>query len=478
MYALMYFDVEDFLSPPDHPVHQLPRQFAEIMEKHGLRGSFHIHGEKVRFMERHNQRSVIEAIRRHDVSLHFDRGSIHPTTGEQVSNLDWFQGVDRVLFRELPGFQTLERVLGKCSALTRHGATFAPQMVYAAGKMGKAFFSSPFQLPGRNVVWYCNNIFIATGEGGSFDRIYRDTPQFDAKLEEQNDHLRRRMGKVDLAPLFGCHPLITIMEEFPCGINFAYGCAPPPNEWKPPQMIEGVSIPTILENFERRIEALANFPGLEWSTTGEIAEMYGRRPVRVSDRIVEEGARAVVEHGGPTFTDALSAGELLCLLARRRLAPASAYDVPQVMGPVVQRPEAVRAFKAPSSLRNVCLEIVEHALGSGYLPECLGARNGNMAIEAALLALACDAVGADPSSVKELRLSVEAIPGVAEACEDADNLRKWRVHGPAFNQETISRHFRQQAWTLKPALRADEYGEGVETGRHLNPALPFAMQGS
>ena len=84
MYSLLYFDTEDFCSAPDAPVHQLPGQMAEIMSKHGFTGCFHIHGEKVRFMERHGQTDVIAAVGKHDVSLHHDRGSVHPTTAEEV----------------------------------------------------------------------------------------------------------------------------------------------------------------------------------------------------------------------------------------------------------------------------------------------------------------------------------------------------------------------------------------------------------
>lgn len=475
MYCLMYFDVEDFLSEPDHPVHLLPLQFAEIMARHGLQGSFHILGEKVRFMERHNQKRVIEAVRQHDVSLHFDRGSVHPTTAEEVSHLDWFEGVDRVLFRELPGIQTLERVFGKCSAITRHGSTYATQIAYAAGKMGKPFFSSPFNLAGRNVAWFCNNLAIATGEGGSFDREYKDTPAFDKKLEAQNEYLRAQMGKVDLVPLFGCHPLITIMEEFPDGINFIRGARPPREQWKAPVMIKGVSIPTIMANFERRIKGLSEFPGLEWTTTGGIARLYGRRPVRVSDRVVLEGARAVAANGGPTYTQALSAGELLCLLARRKLAPARIYEVPQIMGPVKACKETVRNVMSIRDMRATCLEIVGHMQDSGYLPECLGRESENISLESALLALACDAAGLDLGAVKSPRLTVDAIPGFSSAAQEVSRLKDWRIHAPDFGQESVSKYFRWQAWTLKPAFRADEYGPGVETGTHLNPALPFAM---
>ena len=474
MYALLYFDVEDFLSPPDHPVHRLPGQFAEILSRHGLPGSFHIMGEKVRFMERHRQTEVIEAIRPHDVSLHFDRGSVHPTTAEEVSHLDWFEGVDRVLFRELPGVQTLQRVFGKCSALTRHGSTYAAQIGYAAGKLGLPFFSSPFNLPGRNVAWFCNNLAIATGEGGAFDREYRDTPAFEKKLVQQEAHLRGR--RVDLVPLFGCHPLITILQDFPCGINFVHGARPPRETWRAAEMVPGVSIETVLANFERRIRALAAFPGLTWTTTGGIATLYGRRPVRVSDAVVLDGARAVVAQGGPTHTAALTAGELLFLLARRKLAPADAYEVPQVMGPVAATAGAYLSPCTLADLRAASLEITERILLSGYLPEALETVAGRPALEVALLALACDAAGAALASVPAPRLTVDAIPGFTEAAAEVATLKNWRIHEPEFDQEAVSRYFRWQAWTLKPAFAAEEYGPGIELGTHLNAMLPFALQ--
>ena len=110
MYGLIYFDTEDYISPPESPCHTLPGQLADIMHKHGLPGCFHIIGQRARFWERRRMTAVIESIKRHDVSLHYDRGSIHPTTAEEVSELDWFGGVDRVFFRELPGFQALDRI--------------------------------------------------------------------------------------------------------------------------------------------------------------------------------------------------------------------------------------------------------------------------------------------------------------------------------------------------------------------------------
>ena len=474
MYALIYFDTEDFFSPPDHPVHRLPGQLARVMTRHGLTGCFHIHGEKARFMERHGQRDVIDAIRRHDVSLHFDRGSVHPTTAEEVSQLGWFEGVERVLFRELPGFQALERIFGKCSALTQHGGTFAAQIVFAAGRLGRPFFYSPFRLPGKNIVWFCQNLLIGGYQAGfSFDQLYRDTPRFEEQLAKVEGYLAGRVREYDFTAMFGCHPVITVMERFPDAINFGRGAAPPPGEWQPPTMIEGVSIPLILENFERLVGTLVAQPGVEWTDVAGLHERFGARPVRVADEVVLRGAQAVVDHGGPTFTDELSAAELLYLLAKRVLASAESYEVPQVMGPAQRegrpaaRPEAV----APEVIAE---EIVAAGNASGYLPPELSEARGAITPEQALIVLACAALERDLIPADQRQESVEAIPGVPEAIANLRRARDWRCHGQQYHPAGILDPFRRQCWTLKPAFTADGYGPGVALGRHVNPMFERA----
>jgi hypothetical protein len=469
MYALIYFDTEDFVSPPDHPVHQLPGQFAEIMTRHGLPGCFHIHGEKARFMERHGQREVIEAVSRHDVSLHYDRGSIHPTTAEEVSQLPWFEGIARTIFRELPGFQALERIFGKCSSLTQHGGTFAAQIVYAAGKLGMPFFYSPFRLPGRNVVWYCQNLLIGGYQAGfHFDTFYRDTPKFEEQLAKVDGYLSERAREYDYSAMFGCHPIITVMKEFPCCLNWLRGSAPEPERWVAPEMIEGVSIPLIMQNFERLVQALVTHPCVQWTDVAGITQLFGARPVRVSDELVLRGAEAVHVAGGPTFTDELSAAELLFLLARRLLRPAEGYDVPQVMGPI--EPESAPSARlADLSAQAVAEEITRACYVSGYLPARLSELCGRINPEQALLVLSSEALGRELPPADAQRPTVDAIPGVPEALKIARAYRNWRPHGRDYRQTPILEHMRRQCWTLKPALLAEQYGEGVQLGRHLNP---------
>ena len=474
MLSLLYFDTEDFCSPPDSLVHRLPGQMADIMHRHGFVGSFHIHGEKVRFMERHGQDDVIESIRKHDVSLHYDRGSIHPTTAEEVSNLGWFDGVERVLFRELTGFQTLHRVFGKCTSITQHGGTFAAQIVYAVGKMGYPFFYSPFTIPGRGVCWYCNNLLMAGARAPGipyFDRSYRVTPEFEGFLSRVDPFLTDRAKLVDFSPMFGCHPVNTMMEAFPDKVNFSDGASPPRAEWKPPTPVEGVSIPLILENFERLIVKLVAHPDVEWTTVAGIVARYENRPVTVSDDLVLEGARAVLENRGPTYTSVLTAGELLYLLAQRMKRQADTYEVPQVMGPTESDPGPQVDPSQAGAPDGIAGQILDAVNGSGYLPAFLDAESGRVSPEAALIALACRAADVSPAGGCDWNPSIDAMPNLAEAIEKVKGYKAWTPHGPQYNQEGILKHFRQQAWTLKPAMPKGDYPEGVRLGRELNAMI-------
>ncbi len=470
MYALIYFDTEDYFSPPDSPVHRLPGQLAEIMTRHGLPGCFHIHGEKARFMERHEQTDVIEAVSKHDVSLHFDRGSVHPTTAEEVSQLGWFEGVARVLFREVPGFQALERIFGRCSAITRHGGTLAAPIIYACGMLGKPYFHSPFRLPGRNVAWYCNALTIGGYQAGwHFDRVYRDTPAFEEQLARVDDYLQQRARTHDYTAMFGCHPLITVMKQFPDAVNFRHGAAPPPSRWKAPEMVDDVSIPTILRNFERLVMTLVEQPNVEWTTVAGIDELYGARPARVNDAIVLQGAERVLDAGGPTFTDELTAAELLFLLALRVLDERQWWEVPQVMGPLAEPSAPPVADGSALPIEPVAEEIVRACRASGYLPAQLSAGNGSLRLEQAMLLLASHALGHAPEVSDRQPSYAETIPGVADALQIVRGCEDWRPHGQQFNLRGITEPFLRQCWTLKPAFTVREYQAGVESGRQLNP---------
>ena len=472
MYGLLYFDVEDFFSPPDAPVHRFPARIADMLTRRGFPGCFHVHGEKARFMERHGQADVIEALARHDVSLHSDRGSIPPSTAEEVSRLGWFEGLERVMLREAPGFQTIDRLFGKCSSLTRHGGNWAPQIVVASGRLGRPYFDSPLRHPSRSVFWYGGNLAVSGSHARlAPDGTYREDATADKARGRMLEYVEEQSRKVDFAAVSGGHVCRMLRDEIPEVFYFSYGRVPRANGRLSMPEPRDISYDRVLENLERLVEELAKRSDVEWTDVAGISRLYGKRPVRVSEHIVEHAARKVLNQGGPAYTNHLSAAEALYLMAVRHFAPSDSYEVPMVMGPVCE-PKEDCELATRADLDQVARGVLRACEETGYLPTCIETDAGRVTPASALALLSCQAAGRAPVSVRHWNLSINAMPGVEEGAAILRTYSNWRCFSPAYDWQEVRRFFRLQCWTLKPAMPAHEYPEGVELGTWDNAMLP------
>ncbi|MDY7009917.1 MAG: hypothetical protein SVV80_04105 [Planctomycetota bacterium] len=482
MLSLLYLDVEDFVSPPDHPSHRLPGEFARIMTKHNFGGGcFHIIGQKVRHMVQHAQEDDLKAIADHDVSLHYDRGSIHPTTAEETSNLSWHEAVSRVLFRERPGVDLLLDVFGKCSALTRHGWTWSASIAYAAGRMGLPFFNGPIRPPDHGVTWMCNNLDIRGLETELLlDQVYRDTPKFEQRLKQVLKNLDELTRRTDYSAMFGCHPSYTLYRDF-ADHNFYEGQNPKLADCGPPAEA-GANVATVLRNFERYVVALKAAPNVTWTNVAGIRNLYRYRPVRVARRHLEEFARKVVERRGPTYTDVLTAAEGLVLLARARLALAESYEVPTVMGPLsaMRNPGESGSLRTTGgsvlsddkALTDLSVGLIDYVYGTGFIPaycELPGADiridPANLVVRLAFALLGSDAEAVGPLDIDEPTL----LDGLDIPSKDV--LEKWLPHGSQYAAQSVLDDLSDQAWTLKPAFKKDDYPDDVETAQYEMPMI-------
>ena len=66
---------------------------------------------------------------------------------------------------------------------------------------------------------------------------------------------------------------------------------------------------------------------------------------------------------------------------------------------------------------------------------------------------------------------MRVIPGVEEALENVRMNVRWRPHLGWYYEPGIIAPFLRQCWTLKPAMVAEDYGDGVQVGRYLNPVF-------
>jgi hypothetical protein len=107
MYLFICFDVEDIVHPDSDDV---ARDIAEMLAADGITASMFVGGEKARLWERRGRWDVISAVGRHDVGLHTDHHSIHPTVSEYLADRGWSDGVKEAMRVEGPAAGDLARI--------------------------------------------------------------------------------------------------------------------------------------------------------------------------------------------------------------------------------------------------------------------------------------------------------------------------------------------------------------------------------
>src|ERR1044071_7763853 len=97
MYVYVCFDVEDLVHPDSDDI---ALDIGEILADEGVVASMYVVGEKARLWEQRGRTDVIAAVGQHDVGLHTNRHSIHPTVSEYLADKDWQAGVAEAIRQE------------------------------------------------------------------------------------------------------------------------------------------------------------------------------------------------------------------------------------------------------------------------------------------------------------------------------------------------------------------------------------------
>ena len=133
-YVTLMFDVEDLCWPGSDDI---PIDLAGILTRHKATGTFFVVGEKARLWRSRGRTDVIAALALHDVGLHTDLHSVHPTVSEYLAPCEWDDGVDEALRREAPGFESIEQIFGRpASSWGQAGSTWGPQRHAALSRAG------------------------------------------------------------------------------------------------------------------------------------------------------------------------------------------------------------------------------------------------------------------------------------------------------------------------------------------------------
>lgn len=468
MDAILYFDTEDTVSPPEAGTDDIILWLADLLTAHGLRGCFHIIGDKARLLEARGRADVIHAMQRHDVSSHFNAGSAHPMTVEQVAAADWHQGVRLTLENEQKGFDDIQRILGRCSALTRHGSSYAPQIVRAAGLCGKMYHGVPFALPGHRIFWFCGTLctsqigLIRTTADkpavGKFEEdTFADDERFDEQLRQFIPALEACCSRWDFTALFGCHPLRLVLTRF-CD-NYAAGRnASPlvPVPVRTPQDLQRVK-----RNFTKYIQALSQMSGLRCVGMDELAVRYSRRLAHVTDQQLEDYARRVANSTDVPLDDRFSPAEMLAALARSVIEHHQVGRWParinrqEVIGPTTDLPCSLAGETfSVSSIIKMAHSLHDHVSARGELPACTAIGQAKLPPADVLGLFAQYRVDLSPGSNRACYQVMKRHPWPALVDENEADIRqmaRWRILHPSTDFSSIAHHTQLQGWSLAPA---------------------------
>src|SRR5579871_3388027 len=107
MYVTLFMDVEDLVAPE---ADDIAGTCADILSEEGVQATLCVVGEKARLLAQRGREDVIAALSRHDIGVHTDLHSIHPTIAEYLADKGWEDGVEEALRRERPGVEAIRDV--------------------------------------------------------------------------------------------------------------------------------------------------------------------------------------------------------------------------------------------------------------------------------------------------------------------------------------------------------------------------------
>lgn len=458
MYVTLLFDIEDLVDPRSDDV---VLRVAEIFAQEDAPGTMMIVGEKARLWERRGRRDLIEAMGPHDVGLHTNYHSVHPTVAEYLEGKGWEEGVEEVVRRERSGVEDLTRILGRQpSCWGRAGSTWGPQVAPALRRLGvpSMMYSYTHLADARHHVHrFCGTLSYYWYFGG-YDQAFCDDEAYARVWEEILTHLAREAtGGVPWLGLFVCHPVTVRAQAFWDFLNYNRGMNTPEAEWRMPPYRGEEEWQRAQRNLRRFARDIQGVPGVQLKTVREMNELVAPEPTVVQSSDLLDAARQAAAEGDIRAHGGLmSPAEALYLWAvwLNSGRPEGSLPSRYVEGPIEEPPQLPVPAEVESGQVVAAAAAVVHSVEeSGRLPAHV--RVGQLDVGIGTLYRALARLRLHPSADRVELLPGPQVPAVGEtlAQEVREGIPGW-MHKPDLDVSTHAAYTRLQSWTLKPvALR-------------------------
>jgi hypothetical protein len=474
MDVTLCFDVEDYTSPPEAGMDEIPKWNAEIMTEEGVRGSFLVIGGKARSLRQRERRDVIAAMRKHEIGVHTMYGSEHPTMTEAMAPLEWNDAVQLGLEREGQCYHDLKEIFQvEPGSFSSHGASQVPAMHYVASKYFDRGWLYSFVPTGTDgFCWYANCFQYRWSGMHMSEAAYSNPSAIDEILARWDKTINEMVAKgYKWSNVFMAHPLMIRCKQFNDAVNFPDGKNRIP--WRTPELRTMDEMKVAQQQFRRVVKWLAGHPKLNILTLHETKQKYGARKPSVTRDELKFYAEHVKEGGIPTGYPFSAAEAVVALANDIKAGASSAHNaISDVLGPTAEpsrAPDNGMTWLAADEIKNLAGKVLDVVVRTGHLPAAITTPNGagRMGLPAVATVLAnAWLLMAEKKDVRVLVPHLTARYPVGALEIDANARRawlSWPIHDINMPLENISRQARLQSWTWKRAW------DGSETPRRFEP---------
>ncbi len=481
--VILWFDTEDYLLPASD---DSAKRLAELLTERGIRATFKVVGEKARTLERRGRTDVIAALRKHAIAYHSNFHSVHPTPTEYLADCGFEDGVAEFVRREGAGAADVRRIFGvdTLACYGQPGSSWAPQAMAALGQIGVAPSGVPCYVDEGDHVglngqpfWYEDTLTVYH-MSPNLTRMELHDPAAVEPAKQKFATIAERLAKEQGGGLISIfyHPCEWVHEKFWDGVNFSRGANPPRAEWKAPPQRPAAETNAAFRRFAEYLDYIRAYPGVRFVTASDLPAIY-------PDRVRTEGATAAdldelarrILAGGQGGVDFQVVGskafsvadqfELLTLAVARQINGQQARWPLAATGlfgpdnaPPADQPD--RHLTWPQ-FQTATLDALNFVQSQHRVPARVFIGPDPVPPADFLVALAAawgyqrehgtrpESEGVNLGAVREV------LPARHIAKDTPDLFGGWVIHREGFRAPKLLEIARLQAWTLKPAIRAD-----------------------
>ena len=449
-------DTEDFLTPASDDA---LLAILDILEAHGATATFPLVARKLEAWQQKPDGGVLCArLSRHAVGYHSATHSLHPTIAEEAADLTWLQAQAAFEARESAGFARVRAAFGPPACYTQPGGNWTASALPVLRRWGiPCEYSEDWNSYidcGATPVHYAGLLHWSAPVAAPKPFLSALPAGLGPALEQVRAALTAR--SCDDPPVnVVAHPTELCTTAFWDAVNFGRGRMPPPKEWRPAPTRSRAEVAAATAAFDSYIHTLRR-EGVQFVTIRDVVVRHPDRTagLRLDAAELQTLAPPLCNAAVPLQRGdaALSAAEALYLLCRGLTGTPGPLRVVPCDGPSDPPPPAPSGSASRVAILTAAAALQRFVEVQGRLPATVTV--GRTAVGPADLLGAVSRAVVDP---RVANLPWQPCPLLAAGCiKPPERLHwDWAVFPAEFRPLRLWEAARLQAWTLRPAPRAD-----------------------